>query len=72
MLFLLRVKAQQKPNKQRIKSFSILLMLGCEQGQGYGIARPMPADKVLAWVLAWQSISCYSSSPSNPNLMNCT
>jgi diguanylate cyclase (GGDEF)-like protein/PAS domain S-box-containing protein len=26
-----------------------LLLLGCDQGQGYGIARPMPAEKLLAW-----------------------
>ncbi|HVK99125.1 MAG TPA: EAL domain-containing protein, partial [Dongiaceae bacterium] len=27
-----------------------LLKLGCELGQGYGIARPMPADQIPAWV----------------------
>ncbi len=27
----------------------LLLSLGCEVAQGYGIARPMPADQVLAW-----------------------
>ncbi|MCB1916171.1 MAG: EAL domain-containing protein [Rhodocyclaceae bacterium] len=27
-----------------------LLELGCELGQGYGIARPMPADAVPGWV----------------------
>jgi EAL domain-containing protein (putative c-di-GMP-specific phosphodiesterase class I) len=27
----------------------LLLSLGCEVAQGYGIARPMPADAVLAW-----------------------
>ncbi len=26
-----------------------LLALGCERAQGFGIARPMPADAVLAW-----------------------
>jgi EAL domain-containing protein (putative c-di-GMP-specific phosphodiesterase class I) len=26
-----------------------LLDLGCELGQGYGIARPMPADELLQW-----------------------
>ena len=28
---------------------ALLLRLGCEVAQGYGIARPMPADQVLAW-----------------------
>lgn len=27
-----------------------LLKLGCELGQGYGIARPMPADQIPGWV----------------------
>ena len=30
-----------------------LLALGCEQAQGYGIARPMPAGELPAWVAAW-------------------
>ena len=32
----------------------MLLRLGCEQGQGYGIARPMPADEMTAWARAWR------------------
>ncbi len=31
-----------------------LLQLGCELAQGYGIARPMPADKVPAWAASWR------------------
>lgn len=31
-----------------------LLQLGCCFAQGYGIARPMPADAVPDWVAAWQ------------------
>ena len=30
-----------------------LLALGCELGQGYGIARPMPADRIPEWVATW-------------------
>jgi len=30
-----------------------LVQLGCFQGQGYGIARPMPADEVPAWCQRW-------------------
>jgi diguanylate cyclase (GGDEF)-like protein/PAS domain S-box-containing protein len=29
--------------------FQALLQMGCEVGQGYGIARPMTADALLAW-----------------------
>ena len=28
----------------------MLLMTGCDKAQGYGIARPMPADKVIQWL----------------------
>lgn len=31
-----------------------LLALGCQLAQGYGIARPMPADQVLPWMARWQ------------------
>lgn len=32
----------------------LLLMLGCTFAQGYGIARPMPADELLEWSASWQ------------------
>ena len=32
----------------------LLLQLECDFAQGYGIARPMPADQILAWVQAWR------------------
>ena len=31
----------------------MLLLMGCHNAQGYGIARPMPADDVLAWLEAY-------------------
>jgi diguanylate cyclase (GGDEF)-like protein/PAS domain S-box-containing protein len=31
----------------------LLLQLGCEWGQGYGIARPMPAESLPDWMAAW-------------------
>ena len=30
-----------------------LLQLGCHLAQGYGIARPMPAAELPAWVRQW-------------------
>ena len=33
----------------------LLLQLGCEQAQGYGIARPMPAEAVSAWAKQWSA-----------------
>jgi len=32
----------------------LLLKLGCELAQGYGIARPMPAKDLPAWFATWQ------------------
>jgi len=32
----------------------MLLQLGCEWAQGYGIGRPMPASELPAWVASWR------------------
>ena len=32
----------------------MLLQLGCDYAQGYGIARPMPAEAFAAWSHSWQ------------------
>lgn len=32
---------------------TLLLQLGCELGQGYGIAHPMPASQFPAWAAQW-------------------
>ena len=32
---------------------ALLLRLGCDLGQGFGIGRPMPADQVAAWVKSY-------------------
>ena len=32
----------------------VLLQLGCHRMQGYGIARPMPAEALAAWLETWQ------------------
>lgn len=36
-----------------------LLQLGCELAQGYGIARPMPAADVPAWLASWRPDSSW-------------
>jgi EAL domain-containing protein (putative c-di-GMP-specific phosphodiesterase class I) len=32
----------------------LLIQLNCDHAQGYGIAKPMPADLVVEWVRQWQ------------------
>ena len=47
----------------------MLLDLGCDVGQGEGIAAPMPADQVVAWVANWRGLFALSSAPLAANGM---
>jgi len=38
-----------------------LLQLGCELAQGYGIARPMPADDIPEWTSSWKADDSWKS-----------
>ena len=40
-----------------------LLELGCHIGQGMGIAAPMPADKVAAWVCDYKGMFALATAP---------
>ncbi len=40
---------------------SMLLELGCELAQGYGIARPMPAAQLPQWWQAWRPDAAWSA-----------
>lgn len=40
---------------------SLLIELGCPQGQGFGIARPMPADSLPDWLETWQQASIWQT-----------
>lgn len=42
----------------------MLLQLGCEVAQGYGIARPMPARDIPSWVTNWRPDARWSTAPS--------
>ncbi|MDA8416339.1 MAG: EAL domain-containing protein [Betaproteobacteria bacterium] len=42
-----------------------LIQMGCLCGQGFGIARPMPAEKVAHWVRHWTPSSMWCVSPEN-------
>ena len=34
----------------------LLLELGCNLGQGYAIARPMPGEEVMPWLEQWRPL----------------
>ena len=37
--------------------------MGCEVGQGRGIAAPMPAEAVLPWVRNWKGLFALTPAP---------
>lgn len=41
----------------------MLLQLGCELAQGYGIARPMPADQLPDWMASWRPDTRWAAVP---------
>jgi EAL domain-containing protein (putative c-di-GMP-specific phosphodiesterase class I) len=42
---------------------NLLLLLGCDLAQGYGIARPMPAEQLAAWAQTWEPDPSWSELP---------
>jgi diguanylate cyclase (GGDEF)-like protein/PAS domain S-box-containing protein len=50
----------------------LLLPLGCDHAQGFGIARPMPADDFPDWVLSWRpdrAWTCWRDRGINRNTL---
>jgi hypothetical protein len=43
---------------------AMLLQLGCDLAQGYGIARPMPADDLPNWITQWRPEQTWSNLAS--------
>ena len=46
---------------ETVEHGSLLLQLGCELAQGYGIARPMPAAQMPQWAAQWQPDAAWDS-----------
>ncbi len=39
----------------------LLLGIGCEQAQGYGVARPMPAQEMPGWAARWRAEAAWTA-----------
>jgi len=46
------------------------MRLGCDLVQGYGIARPMPADEVLAWVASFDTAAVWQAAAQLPPILS--
>lgn len=44
---------------------AMLLLLGCHLAQGYGIARPMPAEDIRAWLQQWAKEGAWRAMSEN-------
>ena len=49
---------------ETVEHGEMLLRLGCDLAQGYGIARPMPAQALPGWVTAWVPDTTWGSLSS--------
>ncbi len=49
---------------ETVEHGTMLLQLGCELAQGYGIARPMPAADLPDWAAKWQPHPAWGNRPS--------
>ena len=49
---------------ETVEHGEMLLQLGCELAQGYGIARPMPAADFPAWASAWMPDAAWIRLPA--------
>ncbi|MEY8879626.1 MAG: EAL domain-containing protein, partial [Leptothrix sp. (in: b-proteobacteria)] len=51
---------------ESVEHGELLLRLGCELAQGYGIARPMPAEALPGWAGQWQPAAAWTDRRNRP------
>lgn len=49
---------------ETVEHGEMLLQLGCELAQGYGIARPMPSHELSAWANVWHPDPAWVTAPA--------
>jgi diguanylate cyclase (GGDEF)-like protein/PAS domain S-box-containing protein len=47
---------------ETVEHGTMLLQLGCELAQGYGIARPMPASQLVHWMASWRPYAAWAAT----------
>jgi diguanylate cyclase (GGDEF)-like protein/PAS domain S-box-containing protein len=55
---------------ETIEHGAMLMRLGCDLAQGYGIARPMPADDVLSWVGGFDAAPIWQAAAKLPPILS--
>jgi diguanylate cyclase (GGDEF)-like protein/PAS domain S-box-containing protein len=55
---------------ETIEHGAMLMRLGCDLVQGYGIARPMPADDVQPWVASFDQAKVWQAAAQLPPILN--
>jgi diguanylate cyclase (GGDEF)-like protein/PAS domain S-box-containing protein len=55
---------------ETVEHGAMLMRLGCDLVQGYGIARPMPADEVLAWVGGFDLAPTWQAAAGLPPIVS--
>lgn len=44
------------------EDWDLLVAVGCDEVQGYFVARPMPAEEFIEWKTSWETANCNSNS----------
>ncbi|MFS2006637.1 putative bifunctional diguanylate cyclase/phosphodiesterase [Duganella sp. CT11-25] len=55
---------------ETIEHGAMLMRLGCDLAQGYGIARPMPADDILSWVAGFDAAPIWQAAAKLPPILS--
>jgi diguanylate cyclase (GGDEF)-like protein/PAS domain S-box-containing protein len=55
---------------ETVEHGAMLMRLGCDLAQGYGIARPMPADDVLSWVAGFDTAPVWQAAAKLPPILS--
>jgi len=55
---------------ETVEHGALLMRLGCDLAQGYGIARPMPAAAVIAWTESFDTAHVWQAAALLPPIVN--